>query len=52
MKRQTTEEILAGIREELHEIRDALSTVTLRVDKLWEERQRQKAKAMPEEVRR
>jgi hypothetical protein len=41
VKRETTEEALLAIHEQLHDLRDTLNGLALRVDILWEERKRQ-----------
>jgi hypothetical protein len=40
MKRETTAEALAAIRDQLHEISNALNVMNMRVQVLWEERKR------------
>lgn len=42
MNRETTEEQLLAIREKMHDLREAINQVSLRVDVLWEERKRRR----------
>jgi hypothetical protein len=48
VNRETTEERLIAIKEQLHEIANIMHSMALRVDILWEERQRRREKAGPD----
>ncbi len=47
MRRQTNEEKLLAMKEELHDVRDVLNGLARRLQVLWDERQQQWTRPLP-----